>query len=338
MPVNVAVIGCGNWGRNHIRIYKELESSELRVVCDAVPEMSKKAGADFQVRAITDYEEIVRDKSIDAVSICTPASTHFEIAKKCLEGGKHVLVEKPMCLSSADAERLNDISKQTGLSLLVGQTFRYDPTIAKAKEEKKKGTFGDIYYLSLSRMGLKAPRSDCGVIFNYAVHDFDIMCDFLGQKYPVEMNAITTNSLGRKFEDFALASNRFSGGVLAYTQISWLCPSKIRDFWIVGEKKSAYVDTMKFELSIYDTGVVQKYNTFGDFQLITREGGVYKPPIEKYEPLKMELSHFIDCQEKNRKPISNGDVGLRTVKMAEAALLSAKLGKTLKIDSNGDAR
>lgn len=335
MTVNMAVIGCGAWGRNHVRIYNELEGAKLAAVSDASKDLCRDTAAEFRTRCEPDFSKLAADRGIDAVSICTPASTHFQIAMKFIEAGKHVLVEKPMCLSSADAQKLTDAAKRQGVTLMAGQVFRFDPTIMVAKDEKKKGTFGDIYHLSLSRMGLKTPRNDCGVIFNYAVHDFDMMCDFLGERYPREVMAITTNNLGRKFEDFAMVSLKFSGGTLGYTQVSWLSPAKVRDFWIVGEKKSAYVDTMNFELAIYDSGVVQKYGSFGDFQLITRSGGVTKPFIQKWEPLKKELSHFVECIEKRKPPISGGDVGLRTVRMAEAALLSAKMKKAVQLDGEG---
>lgn len=331
--IKVAVIGAGAWGRNHVRIYRELEGAELSLVSDLNPEFMKG----IPCNTTSDYREILKDKSIGAVSVCTPASTHFQIASECLEAGKHVLVEKPMCLDSSSAGKLIKLAKGRGLTLMVGHTFRFDPTIRKAREEMENGAFGRIYYLSLSRMGLKVPREDCGVIFNYAVHDLDIMCDFLGRDFPDEISAVVTRSLGRKYEDLAVISARF-GDVFAYSQVSWLSPVKVRDFWIVGEKKSAFVDTMKLELSIYDSGVKPSYDSFGAFQLITRSGSVSKPEFRKWEPLKMELSHFLDCIKTGETPIASGEVGLRAVKMAEAALKSSEGGRGVSLDGNGDVR
>lgn len=333
--MKVAVIGAGEWGKNHIRIYHELEGAELAMVSDLSKEPLRNLPGG--VKAVTDYHDVLKDRSIEAVSICTPASTHFRIASECLEAGKHVLVEKPMCLDSGSAGKLIGIANKCGRTLMVGHTFRFDPAIMRVKEEKRKGTFGRIYYISLSRMGLKVPRDDCGVIFNYAIHDFDTMCDFLDRDYPDGVNAIVTRSLGREYEDLAVISARF-GDVLAYSQVSWLTPAKVRDFWIVGEKKSAFVDTMKLELSIYDSGVVPSYDSFGAFQLITRSGGVSKPKIEKREPLKRELAHFLECVKTGETPIASGEVGLRAVKMVEAALKSASEGKTISLDSEGDAK
>jgi len=334
--ISIGVIGAGPWGRNHIRVLKESNYARLDCVSDTSDSVLSDIKSKFNVVVCKDYKSLLSNSAIDAVTICLPASLHFSVCKEALESGKHVFVEKPFVLDSKDGQELVELAASKNLKLAVGQIFRFDPTIIKAKEEINKGSLGKIYFLSLARMGLARPREDVGAIFNYAVHDLDIMCDILDQKLPNEITAITTHPLQREFEDFAIITAKFDNNILGYSQVSWLTPKKIRDFWIIGEKKSANVDIMKFELEIFESGIVPKYDSFGTFQLINKGGDSYKPNIEKSEPLGRELSHFIECIEKNQTPINDGLVGLRTVKMAEAALLSAKEKRTVGLDKNGN--
>jgi len=337
MKINVGVIGAGPWGKNHIRIYQEIENVSLKAVSDIKEDILKNLKQTSKFITTPDYKKIISDPSVDAVSICTPASMHFEIAKEALLAEKNVLVEKPLTINSKEAEELVEIAKEKGLILAVGQIFRFDPTILKIKQDIEKGDFGKVYSISLARMGLKNPREDVGAILNYAVHDLDIMCDVLGKEYPVELTATTAHPLKREYEDLAIISAKFDDGTLGYCQVSWLIPKKIREFWLIGEKKSAHIDPINLELEIFEAGIVPKYEDFGTFKLITKESKSHKPKIEKKEPLKEEIKHFIDCVENKKKPIICGGVGLRTIKMAEAALLSAKEKRTVKLDKNGDA-
>ncbi len=326
--LKVAVIGAGPWGSNHIRAYQEMENVELNAICDLNEKLLERHK---NIRIVKDYKNILNDDEIKAVSICTPASTHYRMAKDCLEAGKHVLVEKPLTLNSKEAEELIKLADKRKLVLAVGHIFRFEPTIKRLKEEIKRGTFGKIYYISLSRMGLKRPREDCGVMFNYATHDLDIMCDVLNEKMPEGITAMATHSLGRKYEDLGIIVAKFKNGIVGYSQVSWLPPKKIRDFWVIGEKVSAFVDTMNFELNIYHSGIVPQYDDFGAFQLITKSGDVETIKTDRVEPLKSELEHFIGCIESGEKPLNDGEVGLNAIKMIEAALISSQSNKTVVI-------
>lgn len=327
--INIAVIGAGPWGCNHIRIYNNLLDVELAYVVEKDPAIRKKITEQFGVTCITDYHDLLKGR-VDAFSICTPASTHYEIAKDALNARINVLVEKPLTLSPLDAAELVTLSKKQKKILAVGHVFRFDPAIRKVKEEIKKGTFGKIYYLSLSRLGLKKPREDVGAIFNYAIHDLDIMCDVLDQE-PKEITAVVTNSLGREFEDHAIVLVKFSDGAVGYSQVGWLTPKKLREFWIVGEKRSACIDPVNFEVEIFESGIVPEYNDFGTFRLITKEGMSYKPEFDKTEPLKEELKHFIDCINLGKEPINNGKIGAQAVKLASLALVSSKEKRSILV-------
>jgi UDP-N-acetylglucosamine 3-dehydrogenase len=336
MTINIGVIGAGPWGKNHIRVYSNLEDVKLHTISDLNEKWLEKAPEN--TKTTKDYKEILNNDEIQAVSICTPAATHYSLTKEALLAGKHVLVEKPLTTKSEQAEELVKIAEEKGLTLAVGQIFRFDPSIRKVKEEIEKGTFGKVYSLSLTRMGLKKPREDAGAIINYAVHDLDIMCDVLNKKYPKEITAITTHPLNREYEDLAIVSARFEDGTLGYCQVSWLIPKKIREFWLIGEHKSAHIDPISFDLEIFDAGIIPQYEDFGGFKLITKEGPSNKPEIDKKEPLGEEIKHFIECIKENKKPVISGEVGLRTIKMVEAALISAKEKKTIYLDEDGNPK
>lgn len=335
MALNIGVIGAGPWGKNHVRVYNELEGVSLNVVSDINEEVLKKVKSLYNVDTSTNYKELLENPKIDAVSICVPASLHYKLVKEALEAGKNVLVEKPFTLDSKEATELVELAEKNKLVLGVGQIFRYNPAIKALKEEIKKGTFGKVYCLSQARMGLKKPREDVGAIFNYAVHDIDIMCDILNKEYPTEITAITNHALGRKFDDLAIITLKFDD-VFASTRVSWLIPKKIRELWLVGEKKSVDVDTMNFEMEIFDAGIVPKCDSFGKFHLITREGDSYKKMVENEEPLKNEILDFVKSIKNGTKMTADANVGLRTIKIAEAAYQSAKEKKTLQLDENGN--
>jgi len=332
----VGVIGAGPWGKNHVRVYHELKEVELKLVADLdesrLSQMKEKHG----VATTRDYHDILNDSKIKAVSICVPASAHYKLTKEALLAGKDVLVEKPFTLDSKQAQELVDLSGQEKKTLAVGQVFRYDPAIAMIKEKIREGLFGKIYYLSLSRLGLKQPRSDVGAIFNYAVHDLDIMCDVLNQNYPKEITAVATYPLEREYEDLSVIVARFDNGTLGYTQVSWLTPKKYRDFWLIGEKRSANIDSMNHEAEVYESGIVPEYQDFKTFRHITKEGKSYKLIPERKEPLKEELLDFITSAKKGGVPRASGEVGLRTIKMVEAAIKSAAEKRTISLNENGD--
>jgi predicted dehydrogenase len=332
-----AVIGAGPWGKNHVRVAAETEKAELKIVCDTDREVLADIEKKYSIDTTTDYKKVLASPEVDAVSICVPAKVHYKLAKEALGADKHVLVEKPFTLNSKDAEELIKLAREKRKVLAVGQIFRFDPTIRKLKEEIRKGAFGKIYFISLARLGLKNPRGDVGVIFNYATHDFDIMCDVLEQEYPKEITAVTTHPLGREYEDLAILTARFND-TLGYSQVSWLTPKKVREFMLLGEKKSASVDSINFDMEIFDSGIIADYDSFNQFRLITKEGPSRKLSVEKKEPLQEELKHFLECIKTGKEPINSGEVGLRTIKMAEAAIESAKRKCTVELNEKGDMK
>lgn len=325
--VGVGVIGTGPWGKNHVRIYGQLKQANFLAVSDLYPPdwLNTLNG----VKIFKDYKEMLAMPDIKAVSICTPASTHYKIATDCLNAGKNVLTEKPLTLSSEEARKLVKLARDKELCLMVGHTFRFDETTKWIKSKIAEGFFGKVYYLSLQRMGLKRPREDCGAIFNYSPHDFDTFSFVMGEKFPKEITSIVQNGLERKFEDFALVCAKYSKDALAYSQVTWLAPKTLREFWVVGEKKSAFVDTKEGRITLYDSRIDPK-------QLLPIAGQESVVEIAYKEPLKEELAHFLDCCNNPKLSVeSSGEVGLNAVLMMEAALKSAELKRTVELRTDG---
>ncbi|MDD1777556.1 MAG: Gfo/Idh/MocA family oxidoreductase [Candidatus Helarchaeota archaeon] len=329
--VNIAVIGIGEWGKNHVRVVKEIKDFNLSCICDVNDKNLEKMKEIHKIKTITDYREILENDDIKAVTICTPSDTHYKIAKQALEAQKHVLVEKPITLNSNEAKELIEIAKENQLVLMVGHIFRYNNALNYLREKIKSKELGKIYYLTSNRFGLRVPRKDSGVIFNYAVHDIDILDFLLEKQYPLEVSVMGSNFFNEGLEDVAFISLLYDDGVVGQISVSWLPPKKTRDVSVIAEKKSIYINTLTQEVSIFDTGIVPKYSDLGTFSWITKEGDELRPRIENQEPLKEELRDFYRAITKKVKPKADAEVGLTVVQTAEACLLSIKNKKTVVI-------
>lgn len=324
------MIGTGEWGRNHVRVYRELEHADLVAVSDIDAKNLNAVDKLYKVGASADYEGVLKDPGIEAVSICTPAATHYRLVKEALELGKDVITEKPITLRSREARELVELAEKRGRILMVGHINRFNPAIRHAKEMIEKEELGTLYFIQASRIGPRAPRPDCGVTFDFAVHDIDAFCFLLDQPYPSEVIGATGAFLGREFDDVAFVTMKFQSNIIAHAHASWLSPRKVRDLLIVGSQRSAHADYLTQDLEVFFTGVVPQYDSFGTFKLITVEGETRKPWIPKEEPLKNELRHFLDCVRTRKKPISDGEVGLRSIEIIEKIYESARTGKAVR--------
>lgn len=325
--VSVAVIGAGQWGTNHIRIFHELGAEVF--VYDPSKAAVKRATERFNAKPAT-LEQIFADDSITAVSVCTPATTHFSIVSKALNSGKDVLVEKPLATSLPEAEKLVELAENNSRVLQVGHVFRYNEGIKSLKKMVENKDFGRIYLIQSSRLGLRTPRTDCGVVFDFAVHDFDIL-SFLLSENPEKLVATGKAVIGEN-EDMAFITLYFPSGTMGQVNVSWLTPNKIRQVMVVGEKKSAIFDDVSQELSVYDKGIVPSYDSYGNFKFLTHEGGITKPALPKKEPLRTELESFLDCVKNRARPLSDSKAGKNAVKVVEASLKSISSGKSVALE------
>ena len=326
----VAVIGTGNWGKNHARLYKELLQEgvvDTVKLCDADEANLNSTGNSLGLEGTADYRQVLADPQIQAVSIATPSKTHYRIARESMESGKDVLVEKPMTMDIKEAEALVDMAARTNRILMVGHIFRYHPAVGELKLRIDAGELGTIQNMISHRFDFGLPRQDMGVIYALGIHELDMFCHLLNVKYPRGLIAITTISYRHDIEETAMITMDF-GKVKGYALESWLVPTygKRRDLVVIGSEKAAKIDYLNpAELRLFDAKII----TWNGIPRQVENKGETTVTIPYTEPLKEELRHFISCVNSRQKPLTDGMAGLRGVVMAEAALTSAKTGKVI---------
>jgi len=317
-----ALIGYGYWGPNLARNLYESRECDLRYICDTDEERLKKAKEKYPLVDITAFSStVIEDKDVDAVLVATPIASHFELAKSAILSGKDVFVEKPMTNSSHDAVELVRMADENDRILMVGHTFEYSPPVLKVKELLDAGELGEILFISSTRVNLGIHQRDVSVIWDLAPHDISILVSWLGEE-PASMHVVGRGCFIRDVPDVAFLSMRFPSSVIANVEVSWLSPTKLRRTTVVGARKMLiYDDTEHMEkIRLFDKGVVFKEpKDFGEFQLSYRMGNVLSPFVENYEPLQLEISHFLDCVRNRKTPRTDGQCGLRVVRALEMA-------------------
>jgi len=311
--LGVAVIGAGFWGKNHARVFTELEETELLAVCDIDAERAKTVAKQFGVKAYRNTARMLKRKDIEAVSVCTWSTGLAKEALKALKAGKHVLVEKPMAANSKQAETLLKIAEKEGLYLSVGFLMRFIPGLQYIKKAVESRDVGELVCATAKRVSEWPERiGDVGVVKDLAIHDIDVM-RYLFNGDPVAVYAKTGNMRHRKFEDYAHIMLTFEHGKNAFIEANWLTPYKTRVLVVTGSRAIAKLDYITQELTIE-----------------TAEKTV-QPRIPWQEPLKLELQHFARCILGKEKLSITGLDGLKALKIAEAALKSSKTGRLVKL-------
>lgn len=328
--MSVGVIGCGYWGPQLIRNLYELPHVDVPVVSDLVLENRRRIQRQFpHVRATDRYEELLADASIDAVVVATPVSTHFRIARDALRSGKHVLVEKPLTASVAEAEELVDLAAKCDLRLMVGHTFEYNSAVEELRNLLHSGALGRIHYIDTARLNLGLFRHDVNVIWDLAPHDLSILLYILGQE-PLTVRALGQCFVNPHIQDVAYIEMVFPENVLAHVHVSWLEPCKVRRVTVVGDQKMVVYNDISAEekIKIYDKGVsvAEPSATVGEIQLSYRYGAIASPRIHWREPLRAECEHFVECIRAHATPRSDGLSGLRVVRILECTNRSLALG------------
>lgn len=320
--VKVAVIGVGYWGPNLVRNLVENPLCASVAVCDLDAEQLRRIVRRYPgVRVAADPQEFFAAPDIDAIMIATPPKTHYDLARRALEHGKHVFVEKPITLASEDAGRLIEQARRAKRVLMVGHTFVYSPPVRKIKEIIRSGELGKIFFISSTRVNLGLHQKDSSVLWDLAPHDLSMFLYWLDE-VPREVMATGKDFVQPGIPDVAFIFMRFGSGAIAHIQVSWLAPSKLRQTTIVGGAKMlVYDDTQHMEqVKIFDKGV--KYrdpNTFGEYHLSYRMGDIVSPQIETYEPLQAEVADFLESVIEGRDPAAPGLHGLNVVRVLEAA-------------------
>jgi len=310
--LGVAVIGTGFWGRNHARVFKELEETELLAVCDIDAERAKSVAKQFRVKPYTNTGKLLKREDIEAVSVCTWSTSLAREALKALEAGKHVLVEKPMAANVKQAEKLLKTAKRERLHLTVGFLMRFIPGLQHIRKAVKSKTIGEIVCATSKRVSQWPERiGDVGVVKDTAIHDIDIM-RYLFNEEPLAVYAKTGNMRHKKFEDYAQIMLTFESGKSAFIESNWLTPYKTRILIVTGSAAIMKLDYITQELTVEDAKET------------------VQPRYPWQEPLKLELKHFANCVMKKEKPLITGMDGLKALQIAEAALKSSATGKVVK--------
>ena len=319
--VKIGVIGYGYWGPNIVRNLQGLDSTRTELICDSSPSAQTRARkAHPSVEVVSDANEVLRSPNIDAVAIITPVWTHYELAKKALENGKHVFIEKPFASNSAQAQELIDLAAQKNLKIMVDHTFLFTGAVRKIRELTESGALGDLYYYDSLRINLGLFQHDVSVIWDLAPHDLAIM-DYVIKGDPEAVVATGERHLNG-VEDVAYMTVYFPHNVIAHINVNWLSPVKIRTTLIGGQKKMlVWNDLVADEkIRVYDKGVqITSGEGIRNLLVSYRTGDMWAPQLEQLEALHVELDYFAKCISNNETPFNDGHAGLRVVKMLEAA-------------------
>lgn len=335
--LKLAIIGLGYWGPNFVRTVFENDNLELVYCCDLDKQSLGKIHKRYPaLNLITDYKEILKDKSVKAVIVVTPPATHYKIVKDCLVAGKDVLVEKPMTLTLQEADDLTIVAKNNGRILMVDHIFQFNPAIRKLKEIIDRRRLGRIFYLSGSYTALGPVRTDVNALWDLAPHFFYTLEFLLGKK-PLWVAAFGGSYLKKKTEDVIYITLGFPNNILVNLHVSWLYPYKVRNLVVVGSKKMAVFDDISVDqkIRVYDKGAY--YDTHSSdyptiLKVIYREGDLLIPKIEVREPLTEVLRTFTEAIATRQLKESDGEAGKTVIEVLEAAEKSLKKhGQKIKI-------
>jgi UDP-N-acetylglucosamine 3-dehydrogenase len=311
---SVGVIGAGYWGKKIVDEYSKMDNVRLVGVSDLDQKNLDFCAERFGVKnGFRDADQLLSQKGLDAVNVCTPNSSHYEICKMALEMDKHVLVEKPITLTSADGWKLVKMAQDKGLTLSVGHIFRFNNALAKIRELIKERYFGSLFLMEMTWTNLEKSWPDRDVLFDLAPHMFDIQ-NYLLDKWPVEVSCSGTPSRRESGEETAYIVSCFEDGLMAMANISWLVPRKTRQIMLVGEARSAMIDAVSQEVMVYESGYT------------------YKLGIDRNNTIRDELEQFLrSIEDPETETKNSGTVGVRTVELIEASKRSIVEKKTVTL-------
>jgi len=301
----VGVVGTGYWGRKIVDEYSKIDGVELVGVSDADQKNIDYCAERYGVKSgFTDYLELLDQDGLVAVNVCTPNSTHYRICMEALKRGKHVLVEKPITLTSAEGWDLVKTAQENDLTLSVGHIFRFNNALAEIRRLIEERFFGKLFLMEMTWTNLEKSWPDRDVLMDLAPHMFDIQNYLLG-RWPAEITCSGQPSRRETGEETAYVVSSFDGGPMAMANISWLVPRKTRQIMLVGEARSAMIDAVAQEVTVYESGYT------------------YKLGIERNNTIRDELMHFVkSISDPEAETRNSGTIGVRTVELIEAAKLS----------------
>src|SRR3972149_5919545 len=334
--INIGVIGYGYWGPNLVRNLAEISNFRVKAVSDLHQDRLNLVKSRYPtIEITTNYKDLLNDKSIEAIAIATPVSTHFDLAMQALNAGKHVFLEKPLTATSEQAIKLIKEAERRKLVLMVDHTFVYTGAVRKIKEMIEN--LGDIYYYDSVRVNLGLFQHDVDVLWDLAVHDLAIM-DYVLPFHPIEVSATGMSHIPGSTKNIAYLTLFFDSSLIAHTHVNWLAPVQLRRTLIGGSQKMIVYDDLEpsEKAKVYDKGITVNKNIDSIHQALIgyRTGDMWAPQLDMTEALRVEMQHFSSCIEKGDIPITDGKAGLRVVQILEAATQSmANRGQLVRLDN-----
>jgi predicted dehydrogenase len=321
-PIGIGVIGLGHWGPNHVRVFGQTGGARVVVAADPSADRRRHVGNLYRdLELVESATDVLTRSDVDAVVVATPARTHFELATAALEAGKHVLLEKPMCTSIADARALVTTARAARRVLIHGHVFVYNTGVRFIKEGLRRGDFGVPQYVHATRTNLGPIRHDVNVVEDLATHEITIF-DYLFDRAPNWVSATGSRLLGTDREDVAFVTLEYGDATLAHVHVSWLNPQKVRTLTLVGSRRMVVWDDMEpvEPVRVYDKGVMEEpyYDSFGEFQLRLRDGDIVIPKIHSQEPLKVQADAFVRRIRAGEPTASESESGVRLVACLDA--------------------
>lgn len=321
-PMGVAVIGCGYWGMNYVRIFNELTESRVVAVCEQSSDRLKEVARRFpSVYLTTQVDDVISQPDVQGVVVCTEATSHFNVTRRLLLAGKHVLVEKPLTTTSTHADKLIELAESRSATLMVGHTFIFNAGVRKVKEYVQRET-GRVYYLYARRTNLGPIRRDVNALWDLAPHDIAIF-NYLLDSTPEWVSAIGGKVLGNCRDDVGFVSLGYPDNVLGHVHVSWADPDKAREVVVVKSDRRIVFNDLNGpeQVRVFEKGVSpveEEPLNYGEFRFQIRDGDIISPRIEPVEPLKNQCRHFLECIRTGKRPMSNGIHGRDVVRVLEA--------------------
>jgi predicted dehydrogenase len=327
--VGMGLVGYGYWGPNVLRNAAASADTNPIMLADLNPDRLQAARSLYPaLETTTSVDELLENPSIEAVAVATPVDTHYPIAKAALEAGKHVLVEKPMTSTVETAEELVALARKKGLVLMVDHVFVFSPPVRKMKEVVDSGELGELLFIDSIRINLGLFQHDINVVWDLAPHDLSIV-DYILGRLPKSLSAFGAAHAGTDIEDVAYLNLDFGNGLIANFHVNWLSPVKIRYTMLGGRSKSlVYNDLDPSEkIKVYDSGITVKRDDLESRRGLLieyRSGDIWSPHLRAMEPLREMVGHFADCVKNGKTPLTDGEAGLRVVRILDAAQRSIK--------------
>jgi predicted dehydrogenase len=327
--IGVSVIGYGYWGPNVLRNVAEAARAEICSCCDLNPDRLTLATSRYPTLTTTSrFEDVLDDARVDAIAICTPVTTHYPLAKRALESGRHVLVEKPLASSRREAEELVALAAARRKVLMVGHVFVYTGAVRKLKEIISSGEVGNLYYYDCVRVNLGLFQHDVSVVWDLATHDLSVM-DYLLPAEPVAVSATGVSHVSGQPQNTAYLTLFYPDNLLGHIHVNWLAPVKVRRTLIGGSQKMLIYDALEpsEQVKVYDRGVDVVNDPEGIHNMLVsyRTGDMWAPRLSTTEALRVEVDHFLQCIEEQTIPLTDGVAGLKVVRILEAATTSMQL-------------